>query len=252
MANGNIIKPAFSATLQLSNKLYSKSHSYHVFNDIITGSLILFFKVCDDECVATFTKFDVKILKHNRVIITGLRDRTNGLWNIPLEPIPPAQQSSKRSHPNQANGILLYDITERELAQYFHAAAFIPVKSTFIAAINNGHFTSWRGMYASLISKNLPQSPFTVKGHLDQEKNNLRSTQSHHDLRDGIHPKKEQLSHNILAAVINANSKTSKSYSDQKLPFPILSSRGNQYIFVLYIYNTNSIHTQLLKNRQAL
>ena len=76
----------------MSNKLSSKAQSAHVFNDIIAGSLISMGQLFDDDCITIFTKFDVKILKHNQVIITGLRNRTNGLWNIPLEPIPPAQQ----------------------------------------------------------------------------------------------------------------------------------------------------------------
>ena len=169
----------------------------------------------------------MKILKHNQVIIAGLRDCTNGMWNIPLGPCPPSQKSPKRSHPNQSNGILLQDITKRELDQYFHNTAFIPVKSVFVAAINNVHFTSLPGMSVSLISKHLTQSPFVVKGRLDQEQKNLRSTQSHQDLRDDIHPKQEQHSHNILAAIINTNYKTSKSYSDQTGRFPVLSSCGN-------------------------
>ena len=114
-------------------------------------------------------------MKHNQLIITGLRNHTNGLWNTPMEPTPHAQQPSKQSHLNQAKGIIRHDTTNRKLAQYFHASAFSPVNSTFIAAINNGHFTSWPGLSASLISKHLPQSPFTVKGHLDQEQKNLCS-----------------------------------------------------------------------------
>ena len=151
VANGNIIKLSFRSTLQLKNKLSSRAQSAHVFDHITNGSLISMGKLCDDDCVDIFTKFDVKILKHNRVIITGLLDRTNGLWNIPPGPCPPAQQPPKRSHPNQANGILRQDITKHELAQYFHATAFSPVKSTFIATTNNGHFTSWHGLSASLI-----------------------------------------------------------------------------------------------------
>ena len=119
----------------------------------------------------------------------------------------------------------LQDITKRELAQYFHAAAFSLVKSTFLAAINNGHFTSWPGLFAGLISKHLPQSPFTLKGHLDQEQKNLCSTQSHQESLDDIHPNQEQNSYNILATIINTNQKTSKSYSNQTGCLPRLSSR---------------------------
>ena len=133
----------------MSNKLSSKKKSAHIFKNTIIGSLISMGQLCDDDCIDIFTKYDVKILKHNQVIITGLRGRTNGLWNIPLEPNPPAQKSSNRSHPNQANGILHHDTTKRKLAQYFHAAAFSPVKSNFIATINKGHFTSWPVLSAS-------------------------------------------------------------------------------------------------------
>ena len=92
----------------------------------------------------------------------------------------------------------------------------------------------------------------TVKGQLEQEQKNLCSNLSHKYLRGNIYPKQEQHTHNILAAIINTNSKTSKSYSDQTGRLPILYSRVNQYVFILYNYDTNSIHTQPPKNRQAL
>ena len=103
-----------------------------------------------------------------------------------------------------------------------------------------------------LISKHLPQSPFTVNGYLDQDQKNIRSTRSHQELSDEIHSKQEQHSNNILAEIINTNPKTSKSYYDQTGRFPILYSCGNQYIFILYHYDTKSIHAHLLKNHQAL
>ena len=121
VANGNTIKPDLRATLKLSNKISSKVQSAHIFNDITTGYLISMRQLCDDSCISIFTKFDVKILKHNQVIITGLRDHTNVLWNIPLDPSSPTQQSPKISYPNQANGILRHDTTNHKLPQYFHA-----------------------------------------------------------------------------------------------------------------------------------
>ena len=58
-------------------------------------------QLCDDDCVSIFTKFDVKSLKHNRVIITGLRDRTNGLWNIPLGTYPPLNNHQSAPTPTK-------------------------------------------------------------------------------------------------------------------------------------------------------
>jgi hypothetical protein len=40
-------------------------------------------------------------------------------------------------------------------------------------------------------------------------------------------------------------------YSDQTGRFPVPSSRGNHYIFVLYHQDTNSIHAVAIPNRQA-
>ena len=79
VANGNIIKLDFSSTLQILIKLSSRAQSADVFNDTKTGLLVSMALLYDDDCVAIFTKFDVKILKHDRVIITGLQDRTNRL-----------------------------------------------------------------------------------------------------------------------------------------------------------------------------
>ena len=91
-----------------------------------------------------------------------------------------------------------------------------------------------------------------VKAHLNQEQKNICSTQSHQVFLENVHPKQEQRSCNIIAAIINVNSNTAKLYSNQTGQLSVLSSRGNQYIFVLYNYDINSIHTHLLKNRQAL
>ena len=61
--------------------------------------------------------------------------------------------------------------------QYLHAAAFSPVPATWIKAIQKGFFTSWPGLTAKAVSKHLPKSIDTSKGHLDQTQNNFRSTQ---------------------------------------------------------------------------
>ena len=53
--------------------------------------------------------------------------------------------------------------TNPDLAIYYHRAVFYPVPTTFISAINNGNFSTWPGLTAELISKNLPKSLATAK-----------------------------------------------------------------------------------------
>ena len=87
----------------------------------------------------------------------------------------------------------------------------------------------------------------TAKGHLDQEAKYLRSTSSHQDNNNDeyIAPKQEDeniCTHDIICAVIDSKTLNSKSYSNQTGCFPVKSSSGNQYIFIPYHYNKNTIH----------
>ena len=58
--------------------------------------------------------------------------------------------------------------TKPDLAMYYHRAAFSPVPTAFISEINNGNLSTWPGLTAELISKHLPKSLATAKGHNKQ------------------------------------------------------------------------------------
>eukprot|EP00957_Ditylum_brightwellii_P128002 9761882-Ditylum_brightwellii.AAC.1 len=55
----------------------------------------------------------------------------------------------------------------------------IPVSSTWKKAIRRGYFTTWPGLTEKLVQKHLPKSDATTKGHLDQQRKNIRSTKHH-------------------------------------------------------------------------
>ena len=54
-----------------------------------------------------------------------------------------------------------------------------------------------------------------------------------------------------VMCIIISTEELSKSYSDQTGKFPITSSRGHKYICVFYHYDTNTIYTHAIKNRNA-
>jgi hypothetical protein len=159
------MKPSLSGTLPLSPLLSDKAQSAFVLDSLKTGTLISLSQICDDNCTAIFDRSQVRILKENKIILTGPRT-PNGLWSLPL--IPPS------SH--QANGLLRLDQPKRALAQYYHASLGSPVPSTLLRAIRQGHLVSFPGLTTDLISKHLPKSYATVLGHQDQEARNQRST----------------------------------------------------------------------------
>jgi hypothetical protein len=70
-----------------------------------------------------------------------------------------------------------YTSTQTDLFSYLHAACGSPVPSIWIKAINNGHFATWPGLTAKLVREKLPKSIATVKGHLNRQRKNIRSTQ---------------------------------------------------------------------------
>jgi hypothetical protein len=230
--------------LPLSPKLSSTAQSAFVLNDLQTGTLISLAQLCDDDCIAIFNKYDVKILKNDKVIITGTR-MSNGLWSLPIKP-----------PQHQANGVLRTDKPKQELATYLHAALGSPVPSTLLRAIRRNHLVTFPGLTANLVTKHLPKSLATVLGHQDQEAKHLHSTKalpaaatplaSEPDLKPAL----DAPSHHIFAMLFD-KVQIMKSYSGQTGRFPIPSSRGNHYIFVPYHHDTNSIHAIAIPNRQA-
>jgi hypothetical protein len=53
--------------------------------------------------------------------------------------------------------------------------------------------------------------------------------------------------HCVYASTINAG----KIHTDQTGRFPVVSSKGNKYIMVLYEYDGNAIIAEHIKNRTA-
>jgi hypothetical protein len=65
---------------------------------------------------------------------------------------------------------------QKDLINYLHAACFSPVKSTWIKAIKNGIVSSWPGLNEHNVEKYLSKSTSTAKGHLNQQRQNARTT----------------------------------------------------------------------------
>jgi hypothetical protein len=241
-ASGDVMRSCVTGILPLSPLLSDTAQKAFVLDELRTGTLVSLAQICDDDCLAVFSKFDVKILKKDQVIITGVRS-DNGLWTIPLH-----------THPHQANGILRLDKTRSELATYYHTTLGSPVPSTLLRAIRRGHLTTFPNLTTQLITKHLPKSYATTLGHQDQEAKNLRSTRPPlvlpPDDDSDIAPPLEGRSHAICAMLLPETSLL-KSYSDQTGMFHTPSSRGNHYIFLLYNVDTNSIHTTAIPNRYA-
>jgi hypothetical protein len=108
------------------------------------------------------------VMKDVKCVMLGSRDPRSGLWRVNLKNSKPAIQSAY----NHEHGA----INQKELIKYLHAVFFSPVKSTCIAAIKNGNFTPRPGLTELAAERDLSKSSATLKGHLNQQRMNARST----------------------------------------------------------------------------
>jgi hypothetical protein len=171
----------------------------------------------------------------------GSRDPKSRLWRVDLkQKFEKQEEQCNHAHDNN---------NQKELINYLHAACFSPVKSTWITAIKNGNFSSWPGLTEHAVEKHLSKSAATTKGHLNQQRQNARTTKikttnainQETDIDHGI---KTQF---VYAATIDSE----QIYTDQTGIFPVVSSEGNKYIMILYDYDSNTILAQPIKDRTA-
>jgi hypothetical protein len=156
----------------------------HIFPKLASGDLLFVSQLCDHGCSVQFGAGKVTVTSDERIILTGPRNRTNGLWTVHLAPvvqnlpspwIPPPQNCTyvtqlptvtAPTELHQVSNNTFATQTKQELVAFLHASCFSPVLSTLLAAINAGDFSYWPGFTAALVKKHLPKSPATIKGHL--------------------------------------------------------------------------------------
>ena len=98
------------------------------FSVLQNESLISVGQIYDDGCQSILNKKYLQVLDNDKtLILTGKRNKPDGLRDIPMAP---------RSQPSQAaNKLFQMKKTNKELDQFLHASCFIPAPSTFIQAI---------------------------------------------------------------------------------------------------------------------
>ncbi len=150
----------------------------------------------------------------------------------------------KNGHPrgpsqtNMATYKRTYDLPSTPaLIQYLHPTAGYPVKSTWLAAIKQGYYHSWPGLTYAKAACYCPTADATIKGHMAQAQQNVRSTKP---AQPATMPALLQLGPTapaieLLEVLLN------KLFTDDTGRFPIRARSGNQYLMVAYHYASNAI-----------
>ena len=70
--------------LPISNHLSTKGKTAIVLPDLTSSSLISLGQLCDDGCNVNLDKHKLSVYKEENLIMEGVRNKTDGLWDIPI------------------------------------------------------------------------------------------------------------------------------------------------------------------------
>jgi hypothetical protein len=126
---------------------------------------------------------------------------------------------------------------------------FSPTKSALLQAVKNGHLVTWPGLTEKAINKHLKLTPDTTMGHVNQRRQNIRSTSKTpitSDMEDvtvapaGLGTK----THLVYAVLVDQG----QLYTDLTEKFPVRSSKANWYVMVCYVFDCNYMKVVPMKS----
>ena len=136
--------------------------------------------LCDAGCYVTFAKNDVTVYNPcGRPILTGWQDHavTPKLWRFALQTQPThAPTPHAVTETVSLTVFSAYDLPSvGTLVRYLHATAGFHLKSMWIKAIKAEYYATWTGLTYTDASKYFPESAETIKGHMTQSQQVIRS-----------------------------------------------------------------------------
>ena len=123
---------------------------------------------------------------------------------------------------------------------------FTPKIATPLKATKQGFLKNWPGLTENLIKKCIEKSGNTTMGHLNTRRQGLQSTR---DKTPDTNLEDKSKTNAVFCTTVDpSTTKEGGIYSDLCGRFPTTSSRGNKYIYVMYVYDCNTIPTTAMNN----
>jgi hypothetical protein len=121
----------------------------------------------DRGVVAALTQANSRLAKQ-------LEDNSNELRE--LKALLKKERSEKRGQRSFNPSPRNYCWMHGALVHYLHKSLFSPTKSALLRAVKDGHLITWPGLTGDAIHKHLKLTPATAMGHMNQRRQNIRST----------------------------------------------------------------------------
>jgi hypothetical protein len=256
----------------------------HIMPDMTIASLLGIQILCKAGCKVVFDDKNFQVIFEDKVILTGYKDPVSDLWTLPMLGSIPMQTSLDAQHQSSIGPCMIdalrevaafsYHCTSKENnVKFMHQSLCNPPKLLLLTAICRGFLHGAPHLSTHAVTKYLPPSPATSKGHMKQPRQGIRSTTpkiprlgvpvtipdlvmpnlkessndndnddskntSHFNLIDNINVHSIA---NVFCFGAFANKISGAVYNDCTGKFPYMSLDGNICFFVMYHYKTNAI-----------
>jgi hypothetical protein len=241
LPNGATMESSHTNELAIP-ELNAAASKAHVFPGMSHHSLLSVEQLCDEGYIVTFKKDTVTICNsENSTLLSGPRDVNTGLWRINVK------QTHKHIPDPISNNV--YELRNTgTLVHYLHKALFSPTRSVMLQAVKDGHLITWPGLTEHAINKHLKLTTATAMGHMNQRRQNIRSTsKAPIDKQPTIATDLGTKTHLVYAVVVDQGH-LNTNFTGK---FPVWSSKGNSYVMVCYIYDCNYVKIIPMKSRSA-
>jgi len=84
LPNNESIKITKQGTLPLSDNITMDGRKASVLPGLKNASLLSLGQLCDNDCKIILQKENMTVYKNNTIILTGLRNKRDGLWDVQL------------------------------------------------------------------------------------------------------------------------------------------------------------------------
>jgi hypothetical protein len=241
LPKGATMESSHTADLDIP-ELNAAASKAHVFPGMANHSLLSIGQLCDEGNIITFKQDTVTICNSGSShLLSGPRDVNTGLWRINLK--------KTNNHIPEPIANNVYELRNTgALFHYLHKALFSPTKSAMLQAVKDGHLITWPRLTEEAINKHLKLTSATAMGHMNQRRQNIRSTSKAPIEKQQTPDTDLGTKTNLVYAVVVDQGQL---YTDLTGKLPVRSSKGKSYVMVCYIYDCNYVKVIPMKSRSA-
>jgi hypothetical protein len=251
LPNGQTMESTHTDFLDIP-ELSKDASAAHIFSAMENNSLLSVGQLCDEGYSLLFSISEVTIQdSKQKTLLKGSPDSNTGLWRIHVctKKVQTKNVTAKQHNQISAANNVYSLRNTGALVNYLHKAMFSFTKSSLIHAFKKGHLATWPGLTEDVINKYLKLTPATTMGHMNQKRQNIRSTnkkgKSESEDEDITPQASGEKTHLVFAVVLDQG----QIYTDLTGDFPVRSSKGNNVLMICYSYDATYIRPIAMKSK---